>query len=357
MKHILFVFPLIRDIPTGGLKVIYDYANRLIIDDYDVTIAYVAYFKYTDKTFFRKLKSVTKFIFAKCVLSRSGYTWYRKNSKIKEIYIWEISQKSIPFADCYIATAVCTAPYVDDLPINNKKKYYFIQGYETFLISDSAFVKGTYRLPLKKIVISNWLAKMVAQEGCESLVIPNGFDSSLYKLTIPIEQKDKYLVSMLYHINPVKDVDVGIRAVALAKKVIPQLRLVMFGAYPKPNDLPEWVSFFENPTLEEHLWINNQAAIYVGCSRMEGWGLTVGEAMMCGQAVACTDNEGYLEMACNGKNALVTPIMDAEALSKSIITLVNNDELRYAIAKQAYKSIKNFDFEKSYIRFRDFITD
>lgn len=50
-------------------------------------------------------------------------------------------------------------------------------------------------------------------------------------------------------------------------------------------------TLYKNPTPEQHLKINNESAIYLGCSKLEGWGLTVGEAMMCGQAVVCTDNK------------------------------------------------------------------
>ena len=41
---ILFLYPLCKNIPNGGLKVIYDYANRLVQDGFKVGIAYAAYF-------------------------------------------------------------------------------------------------------------------------------------------------------------------------------------------------------------------------------------------------------------------------------------------------------------------------
>ncbi|MDD6723064.1 MAG: glycosyltransferase, partial [Bacteroidales bacterium] len=68
----------------------------------------------------------------------------------------------------------------------------------------------------------------------------------------------------------------------------------------RPSGLPEWIDYHQRPDDELHLRINNEAAIYIGTSRTEGWGLTVGEAMMCGQAVCCTDNAGFREMATDG---------------------------------------------------------
>lgn len=352
-KKILFLLPIGPNIPMGGVKVIYDYCCRFVDDGYDITIIYAAYFKSTDKKLSRKIKSVAKYIYAK-LFFRNGYSWYKKPPKITERFIWEINN-NISDYDAYIATTVNTAPYLANLNVNHSKKYYFIQGFENFVVADEQFVKWTYRLPLKKIVISKWLSKIVEKEGQKCVIIPNGFNPKKYYQTIPFDKKDKYLISMLYHVNTNKDVNVGMKAVELAKKEIPELKLVLFGAYPKPKNLPEWVSYCQNPTAEKHLLLNNMAAIYLGCSRVEGWGLTIGEAMMCGQAVVCTDNDGYLEMAENRKNALVSNVGDSEALAANIILLVKDDELRIKLAKKGMEDIKKFNFDTSYDILKKFV--
>ena len=81
---------------------------------------------------------------------------------------------------------------------------------------------------------------------------------------------------------------------------------------------------------------------------MEGWGLTVGEAMRRGQAVVCTDNKGYLEMAKDGYNALVAPVGDALALANNIVRLMTDDDLRCQIAANGLAYIRQFDIEESY---------
>ena len=100
----------------------------------------------------------------------------------------------------------------------------------------------------------------------------------------------------------------------------------------------------------------NKCAIYVGPSNIEGWGLTVGEAMQCGCAVACTDNKGYLEMAHNEKTALTSSVGDAEGLANNIIHLIENDGLRIRIAKNGESFIHNFDIDESYNSFKSIIT-
>lgn len=350
-----FLFPIGPNLPTGGMKVIYDYCNRLAQDGCKVTILYAAYFNSTEKTLKRKMKAVAKYCYVKLLYGRSGYTWYKKEQTIKEKFVWSLNRRSIPEADVYIATAVNTASYLDRLNVDAEKKYYFVQGYENFIVPDDDYIKWTYRLPLKKIVISQWLAKLMKEEGQECVVIPDGFDFNKFKLTIPIEEKDKHLVSMLYHVTPNKDASMGLRAMEIARQQIPQLRMVMFGAYNKPADLPDWVTYYQKPSMELHLEINNQAAIYIGTSRKEGWGMTVGEAMMCGQAVACTDNDGFKEMAIDGVNALLSPVGDAETMAANIVKLVKDDDLRHRLAKKGLETIKEFDFEKSYQSFKMYI--
>lgn len=88
---------------------------------------------------------------------------------------------------------------------------------------------------------------------------------------------------------------------------------------------------------------------------MEGWGLTIGEAMMCGQAVVCTDNKGYLEMAKDGYNALVAPVGDSQTLANNIVRLITDDNLRYQIASNGLTYIRQFDIEESYRKLKNIL--
>lgn len=112
---------------------------------------------------------------------------------------------------------------------------------------------------------------------------------------------------------------------------------------------------YSAPDRQTHNRIYNEAAIFIGTSWSEGWGLTVGEAMMCGAAVACTDNPGYSEMARNSETALVSPIKNSQALAENIIRLLEDDELRCRIAEAGYRNIQQFTWEASYPKFRSLI--
>ena len=69
---------------------------------------------------------------------------------------------------------------------------------------------------------------------------------------------------------------------------------------------------------------------------------------MCGAAVVCTDNKGYMEMAVHEENALVSPVRDAQGLADNIMRLIEDDELRCRIATNAMEHIKQFTWDRAY---------
>lgn len=254
----------------------------------------------------------------------------------------------MPKTDVYVATSPYTAMYLKDYPIENARKFYFIQGYENWGNVTDGMLRTTYRYPLQKIVISKWLKQIMDEENVRCKLIPNGFDFNYFKMNIPVMNKNKYRITMLNHFMERKGCSYGFEALEKVKRVYPQLRVSLFGTQERPSDLPEWYDYYQSPDKETHNRIYNEAAIFLGTSSTEGWGLTVGEAMICGQAVVCTDNPGYREMVVDEETALLSPVKDSEGLAKNMIRLIENDELRYKIAENGHRYIQRFTWEDSY---------
>ena len=157
---------------------------------------------------------------------------------------------------------------------------------------------------------------------------------------------------MLYHKEDIKDCKTSFKALGQVRQKYPQIHINIFGTTLRPNDMPDWYTYCQCPSQEEHLRINNASAIYVAASIDEGWGLTVGEAMLCGQAVACTDNRGFREMAIDGETALLSPVRDAQALANNIIRLIEDDQLRYRLAQNGMAYVSKMTLEHSYQEFK-----
>lgn len=347
---ITFIFPGHAHYPCGGNKVVNEYANRLVSDGYRVNIVYAGSLFWKKKTFYFKITNCVRYI-ERLFKGYSCRHWFNLDKKVHEYFALSLNYRHVPKSDIYICTSPYTAMYVKDYPV--KQKWYFIQGYENWGNVTDAILRSTYHYPLHKIAISTWLQRIIRVEEnelCE--LVPNGFDMQYFRQYIPVKDKDKYRVTMLYHLMERKDCSCGFAALEEVKRHIPQLRVNLFGTPPRPEGLPDWYDYHRCPDRETHNRIYNEAATFIGTSQIEGWGLTVGEAMICGAAVACTDNPGYLEMARDGETALVSPVHDSHALAMNLIRLIEDDALRHRIAENGHRLIINFTWDKSYLKLK-----
>lgn len=345
MAIITFIFPHPVDGPAGGYKVVYEYANRLVADGYKVNIVYSGSLFWMKKSLYFKLTNCVRYV-QRLIKGYSGRRWFDLDKRVKEYFTFSLNYRHLPKSDIYVATSPYTAMYVKDYPID--RKYYFIQGYENWGAVTDDILRSTYHYPLKKIVISNWLREIICEESEKCEMIPNGFDFNYFRYIKPINTRDKFAVVMLYHEMERKGCKYGFEALELVKQRYPQLKVTLFGTPERPTDLPEWYEYYQRPDREMHNRIYNDASIFLGTSNIEGWGLTVGEAMMCGAAVVCTDNKGYLEMVEDGRTALVSSVRDARGLADNIVRLIEDDDLRCRIAEAGNRYIQAFTWDSSY---------
>lgn len=340
--------------PVGGFKIPLEYANQLAEDGYEVHVVYADALKYKNIIPFQLWwKLHLRILLIKWgIKKRSIRVWFPLRNDIKEHVVYTLDYKHVPQTDLYMCTAVDTAPYLNSYPISSKRKFYFIQGYENWGRSDRN-VRETYHYPMTKIVISSWLQRIVSEEEhVPCVMVKNGFNIDCFHLTIPIQEKNKYELSMLFHQEEIKDCQTTFTALNIVKEKFSNLHVTAFGTPARPDNMPDWYTYYQCPSQEEHLRINNESAIYVAASIDEGWGLTVGEAMLCGQAVACTDNRGFREMAIDGETALLSPVRDAQALANNIIRLIEDDQLRYRLAQNGMTYVSKMTLDHSYQEFK-----
>lgn len=352
-KRITILFPESGNKPIGGYKVMLQYANEFAKLEYEVNVVYSCYYDIPIHILHKTLrfcKLSLRFIATKYFRGFSCKKWFDLNPTINEYYVWSLYSSRIPEADYYFATAAVTAKSLTRFNISPANKFYFIQSYENWHIGEKGLFE-TYRLDCQKIAVSQWLKDIVdLYSPYPSFYIPNGFDGRDYFLSKPIEERNPHMVSILYHEWIDKGFKIGFEALQIVQETIPDLTVLSFGVYKKPTYFPDWFKYYQNPDKEMHNRINNEAAIYLGTSSMEGYGLTIGEAMMCGQAVVCTDNKGYLEMAEPDVNALVCPVGDYQALANAIIRLIKDNNLRISLAKKGNQSIQKYTIEKSFLK-------
>lgn len=346
---ITFLFPNSGNQLSGGLKVVCEYANRLAADGHTVHIAYAGSVFWGKKTWFYKITGIARYLQTWC----KGFScrkWFALDSRVQEHWCWSLNDRHVPKSDIYICTSPYTAMYLKDYA--RGRKFYFIQDYENWGILTDAKLRETYHYPMQKIVISHWLQDIMEEEKVECTFIPNGFHPEDFQLKTLISKKDKYSITMLYHTMARKDCAMGFKALNIVRQRYPQLQVNIFGTPERPVALPQWYNYHQQPNKQLHNQLYDESAIFIGTSRVEGWGLTIGEAMLCGCAVACTDIPGYREMATDGETALLSPVGDAEAMAANIIRLIEEDDLRQRIAENGHRHIQQYTWDKSYAKLK-----
>ncbi len=329
--RITFILPAPVRIPMGGAKVVYEHAKGLVRLGHSVTV--IGPKRAGGNVRARFMQSA---IWVRDRLHGVSASPYYQAEGVATLTIPEATRAHIPHADVVIATGVQTARWVNDLPAPKGKKFYFVQGYETFA-DDKAL--DTWHLPLHKFTCANWLRRELEQTGEKVLgVAPNAIDPSEFYLEQLIENRGARIVA-LYHRHPVKGPDTLIRALQVMKHDLPELEADIFAARPPAHRIPAWVNIHVRPSVQDLRRLYNQSAVLLHTSRREGSPLVPMEAAACGCALVATANEGVQEHFHDGESIRMVPISDAESLAQSALAVMGNAEERKRLAQAALESV------------------
>lgn len=337
---------------TGGIKVIFEYANRLQARGHEVLIVYP--YNLTDQDF-PHLPGWIAILKRIKFLLYPNITWFKLAVPVKRVP--RLTDQYLPDADIVIATANETADFVAKLNRSKGEKFYFIQGFETWSRKPS-LVEATWHLPLKKIVIANWLKdQALALNEAVSAVIPNGIDSKQF-FPSPKPQTNPPVIFALLHPLPIKGTADLITALKRLQTQGEAFKLVGFSAYPLQKLLKEFphlgsidLEFHYKPEIDQLRQLYSDAEVFVSPSHSEGFPLTPMEAMACQTAVVATAVGGILDYAEDQKTTLLVPPKQPEQLARAIKTLLKDSNLRSKLAKQAYNRIQDYIWDKSVQKF------
>lgn len=273
--------------------------------------------------------------------------WHSIDKKVRLLFVPSSDPRHIPNGDVLFATAWHTVHSVLNCPPTKGKKFYLIQGYETW-IGPTELVEATWRSPLHKIVVAKWLLELGEKLGAEDFeYIPNGIDHSIFKLLQPIQGRPRR-ISMMFSTTPLKGSRDGIEALKIVKKQFSDLPVVFFGTDPPPAWIPEWVEYHRNPDQEFIVReIYNRSSIFLSPSWMEGFGFPPAEALACGCAVVTTDSGGVREFIEHGKTGLLSSPKDPEALAGNLCMLLRNEASRVRLAEAGNTFIQQLNWPRN----------
>jgi glycosyltransferase involved in cell wall biosynthesis len=174
-----------------------------------------------------------------------------------------------------------------------------------------------------------------------TVVIPNGVDSAIFKPIKNIKQEENVILFAGRFIE-IK----GIREIISVVKQLSQYEFWFAGK----GELDYFINLANTKNLgsqptKELVKLYNQAEICIFPSYREGFPLCGLEAMSCGRAVIATPL-GFSEYIEDGKDGIIIPAKDEDALKNAIVDLITNEKKRKMLEKNARKKALQYSWDK-----------
>lgn len=354
---ISFLMPCYAWAPSGGFRVVYEYANRLTLAGHRVAVVHPRKLvppvpdKFSVRGRLRKLR------LAVLEATRTPQiNWHKVDPRVQLSFVPSSRAEFIPQADVLFATGWHTVPSVLDCPDDRGIKCYFIQSYETWQ-GPREIVDATWRSDLRKVVVSKWLVDVGESLGCRDVTyIPNAIDHSRYKLIHPIEGRPT-TIAMMCALSPLKGAADGIEAMRICRHQFPSTQFICFGITPRPKWVPEWVTYYRDPSQDFLIReIYNNSAIFLSASWLEGFALPPAEAAACGCALVSTDSGGVRDFIVHGVSGLLSPPKEPRSLADNLCLLLGNDDLRMRLARAGHGAVQKLTWDWSAQLMLDFLT-
>lgn len=343
-KSITFVLMGSGRTPVGGLKIVYEYANSLVAREWHVNIIHPAILKLPKESLIDSIKFLI--VYCRRLVSKwyLPLSWFQIDKRVRMMWVPTLNEKFIPNANYIVACPVESASFVNSYSAKKGEKFYFLQHFEDWAMKKED-VEKTWKFPMKKIVISQWLKNLAVQLGEEAIYIPNGLDFSFFKNMVPFTQRPLQSVIFLSHTLEIKGTRYVIEAIKILRKKHPGMIIRSFSVYPKPEDFPEFIEYFVSPSQIMLRDLYNSSAIFISPSLSEGWPLPPAEAMMCGCVVIATDIGGHREYIDDGVNGFLCKPASVESIVEKVEYTLHNSDKAQKISEYAPQTLNKFDWD------------
>jgi glycosyltransferase involved in cell wall biosynthesis len=153
-----------------------------------------------------------------------------------------------------------------------------------------------------------------------------------------------------------KSVDHVIKALAIVRQTIPDVRLEILGTGDERPELEQLVASLDLGDAvrfrgfvadADKARVLSSAHVMVNSSIKEGWGITNIEANACGTPVISADVPGLRDSVRNGTSGLLYPYGDVDTLSKLLTRILVDHPERQRLSEGAVAWASTFTWERS----------
>ncbi len=333
---------------SGGMRAIFEYANRLERLGHRVTIVCPVALGDDERGRLSWRAALRRW--GRTLLADRRVPWFDLRARL--LVVPRLEVRRVPAADITIATQWRTAELLGTWGESVGKPVYFVQGYEIWA-GPRDRVDATYRLPMSKFVVSSWLKRLLREKFGQEPAGPiiYGVDFDLFHHEPQRRSgSDVSRVGMIYRPTTWRGTLDGLQAVEIVRRKHPGILLSMFGQdWPGP-DVPEGTEYRINVPQSELRQVYSSCDIWIHPSWHEGLPLPPMEAMACRCALLTTD-VGVEDYLIPDVTAMVVPARQPQLMSEALLRLVEDAAKRRSIAEAGHKHIQAFTWDRAAARF------
>lgn len=376
---------------SGGIRVIFEYANRLTGRGHEVNVVYPLIPTKFDKPIAKparlgQLKSLVGR--TKKIVERNQVNWFDLDANLIPVLTLSPSfrrayEPRIPNADVTIAGFWKNAYTVSNLPSEKGVKTHFVQHYEIWdiwnddrswdlvarssdspnrypiemadvtledpeLSSHKEAVDESLQLPLHKITISSWLSELLEEKFDQDVhaVIQNSVNHEKFYYKSAETSKDLSLLIPYRH-HKWKGKEEIHKLINFLMGEYPSVTIHLFAPWDVSDDLPSDVIFHKRPSDDELCTLYSKSDIFVLPSWVEGCQLPPLEAMACRCAVVATNVGGMPDYASNRETAMVVPPRDIAGLKYAVQEVIEDEHLREELKGNGYRAVNRYSWEEA----------
>lgn len=307
---------------SGGIKMVFEHANRLPKDKFSVEIWGLDHHKCPWKL-------------DKNVKLRTFRSYERLTAALED-------QEAIKVATWWeTAFPVWLSSVKKGIPV------YFIQEIESWFYPNDVVAQSTviscYRKEFKNMTTSQYNLEEIQALGLKAEAIPCGYDGKVNKRLKDIKRENNLLAGAGRKFFQ-KNLEFTLKGWRAMGETRPEL--LLYGSEPDIARRDKKITYLTTPSDSEVNEIFNRATVFIQTSRHEGFCLPLLEAMATGAPVVCTDAHGNRDFCFDGKNCLMVEHDDVDGLQKALEKLFKDSTLRKRLGAEAKKTAENYEWNK-----------
>ena len=185
-------------------------------------------------------------------------------------------------------------------------------------------------------------------------IVPNGIDIDLFNPHVPPPpgvRKDVPVILFLGRFDPRNGLTTLIDAFKRVRGKQREAQLVVVGDGPLRQHYYRAAGgdpdiTFVGSVLNARPSYYAHSAMYACPTTKASFGITLLESMACETPVICSDILGFRDVVKNGREALMVPCGDRDALAEAMVTLLDDETLRVRLGKRGRREAEQYSWPR-----------